>query len=206
MAALAKAAAAMLVCDLLSLLSPGFTGSLRERKKDKIMNSTLKSMFLEELQDMYDAEHRITKALPKLIEAATCQELKTALETHLKETEGQIEKLERVFSAFDEKASATKCEAMTGILAEGDTIVKKNKKSPTINAAIIAAGQKVEHYEIASYGTLKAWANTLGNSEAEDLLGEILDEEKGADKTLNDLSVAKNEEALEEVEAGAAKR
>jgi ferritin-like metal-binding protein YciE len=166
------------------------------------MNSTLKSLFLDQLQDMYDSEQRITKALPKLIEAATCEELKSALESHLRETEGQIEKLERVFRTFDEKANPTKCEAIVGILTEGDSMVKKNKKAATINAAIIAAAQKVEHYEIATYGTLKAWANSLGNSEAANLLGEILDEEKGADHTLNELSAAKNEEALEEAEAG----
>jgi ferritin-like metal-binding protein YciE len=155
---------------------------------------------------MYDSEQRITKALPKLIEAATCKELKSALESHLRETEGQIEKLERVFRTFDEEAKGTKCEAIVGILAEGDTIVKKNKKAATINAAIIAAGQKVEHYEIATYGCLKAWANSLGNSEAAGLLGEILEEEKGADQTLNKLSAAKNEEALEEAEAGTVRR
>src|SRR5580658_3107425 len=101
------------------------------------MNSTLKSLFLDQLADMYDAEHRITKALPKLVEAATCKELKSALESHLRETEGQIEKLEQVFRTFDEKANPTKCEAIVGLLTEGDTIVKKNKKSTTINAAII---------------------------------------------------------------------
>lgn len=166
------------------------------------MNSTLQSLFLEQLEDMYDSEQRITKALPKMIEAATCQELKSALESHLKETEGQIEKLERVFAAFDETASGTKCDAMTGILSEGESMVKKHKKSTTINAAIIAAGQKVEHYEIATYGTLKAWAISLGNNEAANLLGEILEQEKAADQTLNDLSEAKNEEALEGAEAG----
>jgi ferritin-like metal-binding protein YciE len=166
------------------------------------MNSTLKSLFLEQLQDMYDSEHRITKALPKLIEAATCNELKSALESHLRETEGQIVKLERVFKSFDEKANPTKCEAIVGILTEGDTIVRQNKKSAVINAAIIAAAQKVEHYEIATYGCLKAWATSLGNSEAASLLDAILDEEKGADQTLNELSAAKNEEALEEAEAG----
>jgi ferritin-like metal-binding protein YciE len=166
------------------------------------MNSKLQGLFLEELEDMYDAEHRITKALPKLIEAATCNELKTALDTHLKETEGQITKLERVFQAFNASANAAKCEAMVGLLAEGETIVKKNKKTPTINAAIIAAAQKVEHYEIASYGCLKAWANILGNTEAASLLEEILDEEKGADETLTSLAASKNEEALEEVEPG----
>jgi ferritin-like metal-binding protein YciE len=170
------------------------------------MNSTLKSLFLEQLADMYDSEHRITKALPKLIEAATCKELKSALEAHLRETEGQIETLERVFKTFDEKPNQTRCEAIVGILTEGDSIVRKNKKSATINAAIIAAAQKVEHYEIATYGCLKAWANNLGNNEAANLLGEILGEEKGADQTLNELSSKKNEEALQEAEVGSARR
>jgi ferritin-like metal-binding protein YciE len=167
------------------------------------MNTTLKNLFLEELEDMYDAEHRITKGLPKLIEAATCNELKAALESHLRETEGQITKLEGVFKAFGEKPNAAKCEAIVGLLSEGETIVKKNKKSPSINAAIISAGQKVEHYEIASYGCLKAWATILGNSEAARLLEEILEEEKAADQKLNSLAASKNEEALEEVGPGA---
>jgi ferritin-like metal-binding protein YciE len=170
------------------------------------MNSTLKSLFLDQLADMYDSEHRITKALPKLIEAATCKELKSALESHLRETEGQIETLERVFKTFDEKPKQTKCDAIAGILTEGDNIVRKNKKAATVNAAIIAAAQKVEHYEIATYGCLKAWANTLGNNEAAGLLAEILDEEKAADQSLNELSAAKNEEALEEAEVGRARR
>lgn len=170
------------------------------------MNSTLKNLFLDQLADMYDSEHRITKALPKLIEAATCKELKSALAAHLAETEGQIETLERVFKTFDEKPNQTKCEAIVGILTEGDSIVRKNKKSAAINAAIIAAAQKVEHYEIATYGCLKAWANILGNSEAANLLAEILAEEKGADQTLNELSSKKNEEALQEEEVGSARR
>src|ERR1700722_3377485 len=170
------------------------------------MNSTLKSLFLDQLADMYDSEHRITKALPKLIETATCKELKTALESHLRETEGQIGILERVFKTFDEKPNQTRCDAIVGILSEGDTIVKKNKKAPTVNAAIIAAAQKVEHYEIATYGCLRAWANTLGNNEAAGLLEEILDEEKAADQSLNELSEEKNEEAVEEVEVGSARR
>lgn len=159
---------------------------------------TLKDLFLEELTDIYDSEHRMVKALPDLIEAATCGELKEALQSHLHETERQVEKLERVFAAFDEKPKRTKCPAMVGLINEADDIVSENKKSPSINAAIIAAAQKVEHYEIASYGCLQAWAGLLGNREAADVLEEILDEEKAADKTLNELSVAKNEEALEE--------
>jgi ferritin-like metal-binding protein YciE len=165
--------------------------------------NTLKNLFLNELADMYDAEHRIIKALPKMIKAATCDQLKQALQQHLEETEGQVTQLERVFAAFDEKPKAKKCPAMAGILDEGDEIVSENKKSPAINAAIISAGQKVEHYEIASYGTLRAWASLLGNEEAANLIEEILDQEKNADNTLNDLAATKNKEALEEVEAGA---
>jgi ferritin-like metal-binding protein YciE len=165
--------------------------------------NALKDLFLNELADMYDSEHRIIKALPKLIKAATCEKLQNALQHHLEETEGQVTQLERVFAAFDEKPRAKKCPAMVGILSEGDDIVSENKKSPTINAAIISAGQKVEHYEIASYGTLRAWANLLGNETAANLLEEILDQEKDADNTLNELAAAKNREALEEAEVGA---
>jgi len=164
--------------------------------------NTLKDLFFNELADMYDSEHRIIKALPKLIKAATCSELQSALEHHLQETEGQVERLERVFAAFDEKPRAKKCPAIVGILEEGEEIVSENKKSPTINAAIISAAQKVEHYEIASYGCLHTWAGLLENPEAADLLQSILNEEKEADETLNELAISKNQEALEEVEAG----
>jgi ferritin-like metal-binding protein YciE len=157
---------------------------------------TLNDLFLDEVADMYDAEHRITKALPKLIKAATCTELQEALRHHLEETEGHITKLEQVFEAFDEKARAKKCKATVGILEEGDELVSENKGSPTINAAIISAGQKVEHYEIASYGTLHAWALLLGNKEAANLIEEILDQEKAADKKLGELSDEKNREAM----------
>ncbi len=166
--------------------------------------NTLKDLFLEQLADMYDAEHRIIKALPKMIKAATCSELQNALQHHLQETEAQAERLERVFAAFDEKPKSTKCPAMTGLIEEGEELVSEFKKSASINSAIVCAGQKIEHYEIASYGCLRAWAQALGNQEAADLLEETLDEEKTADRTLNDLAEAKNEEALQEVEAGAA--
>lgn len=158
----------------------------------------LKDLFLQELEDMYDSEKRIVKALPDLIEATTCSELKSALESHLQETQGHVEKLEKVFETFGEKPKATKCPAIVGILSEGDDLVSKNKKSPNLNAAIICAGQKVEHYEIATYGCLHSWAELLGNTEAAELINEILDEEKAADRTLNNLSAEKNEEALEE--------
>jgi ferritin-like metal-binding protein YciE len=164
----------------------------------------LRTLFLNELADMHDAENRIVKALPTIIKAATCHQLQEALQDHLDETKGHVQKVQRVFAAFEEKPQSKKCQAIAGILEEGSDIIKENEDSCAINAAIIAACQKVEHYEIASYGTLRTWAKLLGNEEAEEILGEILDEEKQADHTLNDLSAKKNEEALQEVEAGAA--
>jgi ferritin-like metal-binding protein YciE len=157
---------------------------------------TLRDLFLAELADMYDAEQRVVKALPKLAKAATCRDLQKALLTHLHETEGHVTKLERVFKSFGEKPRGTKCEATVGLLKEGGELAKENKGSPTINAAIISAGQKVEHHEIAAYGCLLDWATLLGKSEAASLLEEILEQEKNADKTLGELAAGKNEEAL----------
>lgn len=167
---------------------------------------SLKTLFVNELADMYDSEHRIIKALPKAIKAATCGRLQQALQNHLQETEDQATRLERVFACFDEKPRAKKCAAMAGILDEAETIISENKKSPAINAAVISACQKVEHYEIASYGTLRAWAQVLGNEDAADILEEILDQEKEADHTLNELAAAKNKEAFDEVETGVTTR
>jgi ferritin-like metal-binding protein YciE len=160
---------------------------------------TLKDLFLDELADVYDAEHRIVKALPKLVKAATCNDLKKAFQSHLKETEGQIEKLDKVFKSFGLKPKVKTCEATVGLLKEGDEIATEFKGSPAINAALIAAGQKVEHYEMASYGCLHEWARLLGNTEAANLLEEILGEEKAANETLNELALEKsNQEALVE--------
>ena len=163
----------------------------------------LKNLFLNELAAMYDSEQRITQALPKLIKAATCGKLRQALQHHLQEAEGHVTLIERVFAAFDEMPNARKCPAMVGLLEEGDQIISQNKKSPAINEAIISVAQKIKHYGIASYGTLRAWAGKLDNEEAANLLQEILDEEKEADHVLNDLAVAKNQEAFEEMEAAA---
>ena len=158
---------------------------------------TLKDLFLDELADMYDAEKRIVKALPKLARAATCTDLKGAMETHRNETEGHVKKLEQVFQSFGIKASGQTCEATKGLLEEGDEIATDFKGSPAINAALISAAQKVEHYEIASYGCLHEWAGLLGNQKAATLLEEILDEEKAANAGLTELAVAQsNKEAL----------
>ena len=158
---------------------------------------TLKDLFLDELADMYDAEKRIVKALPKMAEAATCTDLKERIENHLTETQGHVRRLERVFQAFGVKPVAKTCEATKGLLEEGAEIAAEFKDSPAINAALISAAQKVEHYEIASYGCLHEWAGLLGNPEAATLLQEILEEEKAADEGLTKLAVAKsNDEAL----------
>ncbi len=158
---------------------------------------TLKDLFLGELADIYDAERRIVKALPKMRKAATCTDLKAAIESHLKETEGHVKKVEEVFRCFGVKAKGQTCEATVGLLEEGDEIAADFKGSPAINAALISAAQKVEHYEIASYGCLQEWAELLGNGEAAGLLGEILEEEKAANESLTTLARdGTNREAL----------
>lgn len=158
---------------------------------------TLQDLFLDELADMYDAEKRIVIALPKMAKAATCNDLKGAIEKHLQETKGHVVRLEQVFRAFGMDARGKTCEATRGLLEEGDEIASAFKGSPAINAAIISAAQKVEHYEIASYGCLHAWAGLLGNMKAASLLNEILSEEKAADAGLTTLAVANsNQQAM----------
>lgn len=157
-------------------------------------SKTLKDLFLSELADIYDAEHRIVRALPKMVKAATCTHLQAALQKHLKETQGQITKLDQVFKSIGEKAKGKKCEATVGLLEEGDEIAAEFKGSPAINAALISAGQKVEHYEIASYGCLHEWAGLLGHTKAAGLLEEILNQEKAADEALTELAVSRNNE------------
>jgi ferritin-like metal-binding protein YciE len=149
---------------------------------------TLEDLFLDSLEDMYYAEGQLTKALPKLARAATNENLRQAFESHLTETEGHVRKLEEVFASLGKEPKTRKCKAILGIIDEADEIAADNKKSPTINAALIYAAQKAEHYEIASYGSLRDWARSLDNEEAADLLDEILDEEKAADSKLTDLA------------------
>jgi ferritin-like metal-binding protein YciE len=148
----------------------------------------LQDLFLEGLRDIYYAEQQLVKALPKLAKVATHEDLRQAIEAHFEETEGHVSTVERVFGAFGEEPKARKCAAILGIIKEAEEIVSENKKSPTINAAIIFAAQKSEHYEIASYGTLREWANQLGNREAANLIDDILDEEKAANSKLTALA------------------
>jgi ferritin-like metal-binding protein YciE len=159
---------------------------------------TLKDLFLGELADMYDAEHRLIKELPKMARAATCEKLKQAILAHLTETQGHVTKLQQVFQSFDAKAKGKTCEATKGLVKEGDEIAAEFKASPAINAALISAAQKVEHYEIASYGCLLEWAVLLGNTKAGGLIEEILAQEKAANEKLTELARAgSNEEALD---------
>jgi ferritin-like metal-binding protein YciE len=159
---------------------------LSETKTDK----NLHDLFMNELADVYSAEKQLVRALPKMARSATLKELREALTLHLKETEGHVQTVERVFAAFDMKPKTKKCEAMEGLLAEGDEIAAVFKGSPACDAAIISACQKVEHYEIASYGCLIAWAELLGNGEASTMLEETLAEEKAADENLSLLARA----------------
>jgi ferritin-like metal-binding protein YciE len=149
---------------------------------------TLKDLFLDSLADIYYAENQLVKALPKMAKAATDDQLQEAFESHLEETKGHVTKVESVFGEFGQKARSKKCPAIVGLTDEADEMASENKGSPAIDAALIAAGQKVEHYEIATYGSLKEWAQVLGEDVAADTLEEILEEEKAADAALSELA------------------
>ncbi len=148
----------------------------------------LQQMFEDQLKDIYWAEKALTKALPKMISKATSQELIDALTEHLEITEDQVTRVEEVFSAIGKKPEAKKCEAMEGLIKEGTEIMESAEEGSALDAGIICAAQKVEHYEIATYGTLVAWAQQLGLQEAADLLEETLNEEKEADTTLTEVA------------------
>jgi ferritin-like metal-binding protein YciE len=146
---------------------------------------TLHDAFLDELRDTYDAEKQLTKALPKMVKASTSAALRDAFEAHLEETRQQVERLEQVFASLDEKARGKHCDGMEGIIEEGQAILEEDFDETTTDACLIAAAQRVEHYEMAAYGTLVAWARVLEHTEAADLLQETLDEEKAADEKLS---------------------
>src|ERR1700741_1847737 len=149
---------------------------------------TLHDAFLDELRDTYDAEKQLTKALPKLAKAATSPDLRAAFEAHLEETRGHVDRLERVFESLDETARGKHCEGIAGIIEEGKNILEEDFNDAAMDACLIAAGQRAEHYEMAAYGTLVAWAESMGHKEAADLLQQTLDEEKAADKKLSGLA------------------
>lgn len=160
---------------------------------------TLNELFLTNLKDIYYAERQLLKVLPKLARAAQNPELKQAFTNHKTETEGQIERLQQVFQIIGKRAAGQTCEAMQGLVAEAEELLEEaNEAGPVRDAGLIACGQAVEHYEMARYGTLAAWAETLGMEDAYNLLQETLNEEKATDALLNELAVnTVNQEATE---------
>lgn len=159
-------------------------------------SSPLHQLFEDGLQDIYWAEKALTKGMPKMIKNATSNELITALTEHLAETEGQIDRLEHVFQLLGKKAVAKKCDAMAGLIEEAEGIMEDSEEGAMRDAGIIAAAQKVEHYEIATYGTLREFAETLELTEVAALLEDTLEEEKAADAKLTEVAVsAVNNEA-----------
>jgi ferritin-like metal-binding protein YciE len=173
-------------------------------------SKTLHDAFLDELRDLYNAEKQITKALPKMAKAAHAAPLANAFQSHLKETEGQIKRLEQVFESLGEPVKSKTCEGIAGILEEGKDIISEHFDEAAMDAALIAAAQKVEHYEIGSYGTVIAWAEAMGHNEAARLLKMTLNEEESTDEKLSSLatggineqaaSIAHGEEQDEEEE------
>lgn len=174
------------------------TQSTSQRKSSEQSGGGLRETFITELKDLYDAERQLIKALPKMAKAAGSEELRAAFESHLEETQQHVQRLEQVFQQFEEKASPKKCKAMQGLIEEGEELIEEGEG----DAALICAAQKVEHYEIASYGSLAAWAKLLDETEASDILEETLEEEKKADEKLTEIAeTVANVEEVEEEEA-----
>lgn len=174
---------------------------------------TLKDLYLDELKDTYDAEQQLLKALPKMAKEASNEELRAAFEAHLDQTQTQVERLEQIFEELGEKPKGKKCEAMKGLLEEAKSMMEEAEDEDVRDAAMIGSAQKVEHYEIAAYGTLRTYAELLGNDEQAELLQETLDEEKETDENLTELAVScinmeanEDEEGEEEEEEGSSNR
>lgn len=158
---------------------------------------TLDDLFLEQLRDLYSAENQIVKALPKMAKYASSEELKSAFEEHLEQTKGHVERLEEIFERLGARSKGKKCEAMEGLLEEGKEILSMNAEPSVRDAAMIAAAQRVEHYEIAGYGCARTFARLLGDQEAADLLQQTLDEEGETDQKLTQIAESTiNVEAL----------
>lgn len=172
------------------------TNSKSEKSNSKTAEG-LRDLFIDELKDIFWAEKALTKAIPKMIKKATSQDLIDALENHLEVTKGQVERCEKIFDLLGKPARAKKCEAMEGLTKEAEEIMESTEEGVVRDAGIISAAQKVEHYEIASYGTLCAFAKTLGENEIADLLAQTLKEEREADDKLTQVAESSiNEEAM----------
>jgi ferritin-like metal-binding protein YciE len=157
---------------------------------------TIDELLLDELKDLYSAEKQITKALPKMAKAAVSQDLKSAFETHLEETEGHVERLDKVFETLGKSPRGKTCHGMQGLLEEGSEMMQELEKGPIRDAGLISAAQRVEHYEMAGYGSVREFATLLGQKEIASLLEETLEEEKAADEKLTGIAKKVNPQAL----------
>jgi ferritin-like metal-binding protein YciE len=153
---------------------------------------SLHELYIKELHDLYDAENQIVKALPKMIEASNSSQLRSALSDHLEQTKDQLVRLEQVFRLHNEEAEGETCKGISGIINEGKDIVKHDENPDVRDAGIISAAQRVEHYEMAAYGTVRTWAQQMGHTEAAELLQQSLDEEGEADKRLTEIAMNLN--------------
>lgn len=149
---------------------------------------SLKDLFVEELKDLYSAENQILKALPKMIKKATSKQLKSGFEQHLKETQGQVERLEKIFEELGQSPKGKKCKGMEGVLADGKELMEEDAEPEVMDAGLISAAQHVEHYEIAGYGCVRTYAELLGHNNFANLLQKTLDEESATDKKLTELA------------------
>jgi ferritin-like metal-binding protein YciE len=149
---------------------------------------SLRKLYVEELKDLYSAEKQILQALPRMVKKATNPQLKNAFQEHLEVTQGHVERLERIFEGLGKPARAKKCKAMEGLLEEGKEVMAEDMDDDVMDAALIAAAQRVEHYEMAGYGTVRTWAQEMGETDAARLLQQTLDEERNADKSLTQLA------------------
>src|ERR1700716_2758671 len=151
-------------------------------------HQALKELYIDELKDIYNAENQLVKALPKMAKAANSEELRTGFEEHLEQTRGHVQRLEQIFKELGEKPSGKKCKGMEGLLAEGQEIMGEDFEDDVMDAALISAAQRVEHYEIAAYGTVRTYAELLGEDTAAQLLEQTLEEEKETDQKLTDMA------------------
>src|ERR1700731_942713 len=161
-------------------------------------HKALKDVYVAELKDLFDAENRLVKAIPKMAKAATSEKLRSGFEEHLEQTRGHVDRLKEIFDAMGEKATGKKCAGMMGIVKEGEEIMDEDFEGEVMDAALISAAQRVEHYEIAAYGCVRTWADLLGENEASSLLEKTLEEEKETDEKLTQLAEEINVQAKEE--------
>lgn len=162
----------------------------------------LRDLYVDELRDLYDAENRLVKALPKLAKEAESSELRSGIEEHLEQTKGHVDRLRQIFETMGEKPSGKKCAGMVGLIEEGDEMMDEDFEDGVKDAALISAAQRVEHYEIATYGCVKTWAGLLGETQAQRLLEQTLQEEKETDEKLTELAEQINLEATNKSSEG----